>query len=80
VHVGSLVFLVPLAKLVISDAKIVVGRCVTALSLFFLPELIVGSSLLCLVLTMVHLSACFSLCLQLDSWFWTPGLLDDLAS
>jgi hypothetical protein len=62
------VFLVPVANLVISDAKIVVGRCVTAPSLFFLRELIVWSSLLCLVLTMVHLSACLSLCLQ-----WTRG-------
>jgi hypothetical protein len=49
VHVGSLVFLVPVGKLVISDAKIVVGRCVTALSLFFLHELTVWSSLLFLV-------------------------------
>jgi hypothetical protein len=74
------VFLVPVANLVISDAKVVVGRCVTAPSLFFLRELIVWSFLLCLVLAMVHLSACLSLCLQLDSWFWTPGLRGDLAS
>jgi hypothetical protein len=49
------VFLVPVANLVISDARVVVGRCVTAPSLFFLRELIVWSSLLCLVPTMVHL-------------------------
>jgi hypothetical protein len=49
VHVASLVFLVPVGKLVISDAKIVVGRCVTTLSLFFLHELTAWSSLLFLV-------------------------------